>query len=204
MTAIGVGYYNSTPKRISVLAIITSSLKTPPEPSMTPDTPDALDAHDNTDQKPEAARPAAEKKPVSAATKRPKPAAKTKNNPTKKKPAEKITSKAGLIRKVAGIIKAKGEKPRPSEIVKILQQEGVTVAPAQVSMTLKAAGYRPLRKRQKVKKAAGGIAAKKTAAAGRSNQISIDDLLAAKSVSGAFGGTDKAIAALQALKQFEN
>ena len=180
---------------------------------MTPDTPDALDAHDahdNTDQKPEAARPAAEKKPGSAATKRPKhvakkkPAAKTKKNPIKKKPAEKITSKADLIRKVAGIIKSKGEKPRPSEIVKILQEEGVTVAPAQVSMTLKAAGYRPLRKRQKVKKAAGGIAAKKTAAAGRSNQISMDDLLAAKSVSGAFGGTDKAIAALQALKQFEN
>ncbi|NQW46523.1 MAG: hypothetical protein HQ464_02010 [Planctomycetes bacterium] len=192
---------------------------------MTPDTPNAHDAHDNTDQTPESARPAAEKNPVSAATKRPKHAAKkkpatktknnptknnqaknnpTKNNPTNKKPAEKITSKAGLIRKVAGIIKAKGEKPRPSEIVKILQEEGVTVAPAQVSMTLKAAGYRPLRKRQKVKKAAGGIAAKKTAAAGRSNQISIDDLLAAKSVSGAFGGTDKAIAALQALKQFEN
>jgi hypothetical protein len=32
----------------------------------------------------------------------------------------------------------------------------------------------------------------------------MDDLLAAKSVSGAFGGTDKAIAALQALKQFES
>jgi hypothetical protein len=38
----------------------------------------------------------------------------------------------------------------------------------------------------------------------RSREISIDDLLAAKSVSGAFGGTDKAIAALQALKQFES
>lgn len=37
----------------------------------------------------------------------------------------------------------------------------------------------------------------------RQSQISIDDLLAAKSVSGAFGGTDKAIAALQVLKQLE-
>ena len=71
-------------------------------------------------------------------------------------------------------------------------------------MTLKAAGYRPLRKRRKGKKTAEGIAAKKAVGAGRASQISIDDLLAAKSVSGAFGGTDKAIAALQALKQFES
>ena len=121
-----------------------------------------------------------------------------------KKPAEEITSKADLIRKVAGIIKAKGEKPRPTEIVKILAEEGVTVAAAQVSMTLKAAGYRPLRKRRKGKKTADGVAVKKAVGAGRASQISIDDLLAVKSVSGAFGGTDKAIAALQALKQFES
>ena len=139
------------------------------------------------------------------------PAAEKKAKPAKKpagksgkKPAEKITSKADLIRKVAAIIKAKGEKPRPTEIVKILAEEGVTVAPAQVSMTLKAAGYRPLRKRRKGKKNVEGVTTKKAVGAGRVSQISIDDLLAAKSVSGAFGGTDKAIAALQALKQFES
>ena len=131
------------------------------------------------------------------------PASKSLNKPAGKKPAEEITSKADLIRKVAGIIKAKGEKPRPTQIVKILAEEGVSVAAAQVSMTLKAAGYRPLRKRRKNKKAADGTAMKKAVVAGRAKQISIDDLLAAKSVSGAFGGTDKAIAALQALKQFE-
>ena len=135
-----------------------------------------------------------------------KPVAKNKGAAAKstKKTAEKITSKADLIRKVAAIIKAKGEKPRPTEIVKILAEEGVTVAPAQVSMTLKAAGYRPLRKRRKGKKTVEGVATKKAVGAGRASQISIDDLLAAKSVSGAFGGTDKAIAALQALKQFES
>jgi hypothetical protein len=134
-----------------------------------------------------------------------KPAAKAVKKPASKKPAEAIASKADLIRKVAGIIKSKGEKPRPSAIVKILAEEGVTVAPAQVSMTLKAAGYRPLRKRRKGKKTAEGTAtAKKAVGAGRASQISIDDLLAAKSVSGAFGGTDKAIAALKALKQFES
>jgi hypothetical protein len=68
-------------------------------------------------------------------------------------------------------------------------------------MTLKAAGYRPLRKRSKGKKTAEGDATKKAVGAGRTSQITIDDLLAAKSVSGAFGGTDKAIAVLQALKR---
>ena len=144
----------------------------------------------------------ADKKPANAAPKK-QPATKAVKKPASKKPAETITSKADLIRKVAGIINAKGEKPRPTEIVKILAEEGVTVAAAQVSMTLKAAGYRPLRKRRKGKETAEGTAGKKAVGAGRTNQISIDDLLAAKSVSGAFGGTDKAIAALQALKQFE-
>jgi hypothetical protein len=144
----------------------------------------------------------ADKKPANAATKK-KPTAKAVKKSASKKPAEAVTSKADLIRKVAGIIKAKGEKPRPTDIVKILAEEGVTVAAAQVSMTLKAAGYRPLRKRRKGKKAAEGTTVKKAVGAGRTNQISIDDLLAAKSVAGAFGGTDKAIAALQALKQFE-
>jgi len=139
-----------------------------------------------------------------AAVKKTRPAkAKAPQKPATKKPAEQIKSKADLIRKVAGIIKAKGEKPRPTEIARILKEEGVTVAPAQVSMTLKAAGYRPLRKRRKGKKTAEGIAAKKGGGASRSRQVSMDDLLAAKSVSGAFGGTDKAIAALQALKRLE-
>jgi len=145
----------------------------------------------------------ADKMPAKTAPNK-QPASKVRKKPPGKKTTSDITSKADLIRKVAGIIKAKGEKPRPSEIVKILKEEGVVVAPAQVSMTLKAAGYRPLRKRRKGKKAAQGMAAKKVAGVGRASQISIDDLLAAKSVSGAFGGTDKAIAALQALKQFEN
>jgi hypothetical protein len=143
------------------------------------------------------AKPA--RKPIAAKRSTAEAAAK----PASKRPAEEITSKADLIRKVAGIIKAKGEKPRPTEIVKILKEEGVTVAPAQVSMTLKAAGYRPLRKRRKGKKTAGEIAAKQAAGAGRSSLVSIDDLLAAKSVAGAFGGTDKAIAALQALKRLQ-
>jgi hypothetical protein len=145
----------------------------------------------------------AEKKPPKTAPKK-KTGASSQAKPTSRKPAEEITSKADLIRKVAGIIRAKGEKPRPTDIVKILEEEGVKVAVAQVSMTLKAAGYSPLRKRRKGKKSDGARVAKTSAGNSRSREISIDDLLAAKSVSGAFGGTDKAIAALQALKQFES
>jgi len=55
-------------------------------------------------------------------------------------------SKADAIRKAAASLKAKGEKPRPTVIQKMLAKDGITVAPAQVSMTLKAAGYSPLRK----------------------------------------------------------
>lgn len=47
-------------------------------------------------------------------------------------------------------------------------------------------------------------AAMKSAAASRSGLVSTDDLIAAKSVAGVFGATDKVIAALQALERLEN
>jgi hypothetical protein len=165
---------------------------------------------DNAAKKPDAAALKGEKKSAKPVRKTSKANADTKRvaKPSQrsaaKKSEEAITSKADLIRKVAGIINAKGEKPRPADIVKILQEEGVTVAPAQVSMTLKAAGYRPLRKRRKERKTTEVGAARHVSAARPTGPISLDDLLAAKSVSGAFGSTDKAIAALQALKQLES
>jgi len=136
-----------------------------------------------------------------------KPGGTRRARPADRKPggrqqADDATSKAGLIRKVASIIKAKGAKPRPSEIVKILGEEGVKVSAAQVSQTLKAAGYRPLRQRRGTRKPAAGPG-KAGSGSGANHHISLDDLLAAKSVSGAFGGTDKAIAALEALKRLE-
>jgi len=167
---------------------------------------------DQTDQKTDAGNPAAKKQPVPATKTAAKPArrkkrgGKVRTKPAGGKAAGDAASKAGLIRKVAVIIKAKGEKPRPSDIVRILGAEGVTVSAAQVSQTLKAAGYAPLRKRRqrnKAKKTAAAAAAKGGGGTGRAAEISLDDLLAAKSVSGAFGGTDKAIAALEALKRLE-
>jgi hypothetical protein len=59
----------------------------------------------NADKKPEAAKPTNKKSP--------KPAAKKKVAGKKAKKAEPMSSKADLIRKVAGVLKAKGEVVRP-------------------------------------------------------------------------------------------
>jgi hypothetical protein len=126
--------------------------------------------------------------------------------PTAKKPAD--VNKSAEIRKIATGMKAKGEKPRPSVIVVELKKLGITVAPPQVSNILKKMGFRPLRKRKGVSKAKAGLAAAKAKSAAKGGAkkasiVSVEDLLAAKKAAGTIGGTDKAIAALHALKRFE-
>lgn len=187
--------------------------RSPPMAAETPVQP-TVPAAQHTPEKKPGKKPAKKAAPAATA-KKAAPVAKGRKNGKKPqraaakakqtgrgRPAAEVTSKADLIRKVAGIIKAKGEKPRPADIVRILGEEGVAVSAAQVSQTLKAAGYRPLRKRRKGRKAAAANASGKATATG-AKPISVDDLLAAKSVSGAFGGTDQAIAVLQALKRIE-
>jgi transposase len=147
----------------------------------------------NADKKPEAAKQANKKSP--------KPAAKKKVAGKKAKKAEPMSSKADLIRKVAGVLKAKGEVVRPKTIVEILKKEGVDVAPAQVSMTLKAAGYRPLRKRRKASKARS--VAQAPSRGKKTDAVTVDDLIAAKKVVQQLGGTDRALKAIVALKRFE-
>ena len=102
---------------------------------------------------------------------------------------------------MAGILKAKGEVVRPKDIVEILKKEGVDVAPAQVSMTLKAAGYRPLRKRRKRPEARS--VAQAPSRGKKAEAVTVDDLIAAKKVVQQLGGTDRAIKAIEALKRFE-
>jgi arginine repressor len=125
--------------------------------------------------------------------------------PTAKKPAD--VNKSAEIRKIATGMKAKGEKPRPSVIVVELKKLGITVAPPQVSNILKKMGFRPLRKRKGASKAKVGLAAAKATSAKsgakKTSIVSVEDLLAAKKAAGTIGGTDKAIAALHALKRFE-
>jgi hypothetical protein len=64
---------------------------------------------------------------------------------------------------------------------------------------LKKMGFRP-RKRSKAGKAAGAVKPISVKPS-RNGLVTIDDLIAAKKVVGQFGSADKAIAAIQALKQ---
>jgi hypothetical protein len=100
------------------------------------------------------------------------------------------TNKAEEIRKAAKEIG--GRKIRPKDVVALLASRDIAVAPAQVSATLKAAGYRPLRRR-------------KTASPAKANHIlsnngvSVEHLIAAKALAKQVGGLDVARNALNVL-----
>ena len=106
------------------------------------------------------------------------------------------------IRKVATKMKAGGQKVRPSLIVQELAKQNVLVVPAQVSMVLKRMGFKPLRKRKK--RVGGESNAKVPAKASKASSLGIEDLLAAKKAVEAFGGSDRAIEAIRALKRLED
>jgi hypothetical protein len=105
---------------------------------------------------------------------------------------KKGVNKSEEIRKVAKSMQDKGEKPRPVVIIAALKKQGIVVSSPQVSMVLKRMGLRPSRGRKAV------------AAGGRSGAISVEDLLAAKKLVNHFGGTARALAALEALQKFES
>jgi len=138
-------------------------------------------------------------------TSAPKPAAKKAATKKAAPKAGAEPSKSDLVRKLAKQLKESGQQPRPSVIVAELAQQGVKVAPAQVSIVLKKMGFRPLRKKKggakkAAPKAAGAVRATKPAT---SSTVSFEDVLAAKKAAASLGGTDKALAALQALKRIE-
>lgn len=110
--------------------------------------------------------------------------------------AEKVTNKSEEIRKVARAMQAKGEKPRPITIIAALKKHGVEVSSPQVSMVLKRMGFRPRRRR-------GAAGARPAAKASKPVRVSVEDLVAAKKLVSHFGGATRAIAALEALQQFE-
>jgi hypothetical protein len=123
-----------------------------------------------------------------------KPATKTET----KKPAKKDINKSAEIRKVASGMKAKGEKPRPVVIIETLKKQGITVSSPQVSMVLKKMGFRPRRRGKGGQTTAGATPKARVA-----TKLSVEDLVRAKRVASQMGGVDKALAALQALKDFE-
>jgi hypothetical protein len=118
----------------------------------------------------------------------------------------KDVNKSEEIRKVAAAMKNKGEKPRPVTIIETLRKQGVEVSSPQVSMVLKKMGFRPRRRRKaaSAKKAAPKGAAKVAGRAKKVSNITVEDLMEAKKVVSSLGGVDKALAALEALRKFEN
>ena len=124
--------------------------------------------------------------------------------PMTEKKSMKSVNKSEEIRTLAKAMKEKGEKPRPVVIVAMLKKQGVDVSSPQVSMVLKKMGFRPRKRRQNGSASAQGTAAARNRVPTRRVDISIEDLLAAKKVVKQLGGTDRALAAITALKQFES
>jgi len=121
-----------------------------------------------------------------------------------KKPAKDL-NKSAEIRKLATVMKEKGEKPRPVVIVAALKKQGIDVSSPQVSMVLKRMGFRPRKRRPNGSmKETAGVAVARKSATGRTGAISIEELLAAKRAVSQLGGTDRALAAIAALKRFES
>ncbi|MFM7034863.1 MAG: hypothetical protein ACKOYJ_06695 [Planctomycetia bacterium] len=121
-----------------------------------------------------------------------------------KKPGKDV-NKSEEIRKIATSMKAEGKKPRPVTIIDALKKRGIVVSSPQISMVLKRMGFRP-RKRRTAGGLTGASLSTNPANKGglRGGTISVEDLLAAKKVANTFGGADRAIAALSALKRFED
>jgi hypothetical protein len=124
-----------------------------------------------------------------------------KKSVAEKKPAKDL-NKSEEIRKLATAMKAKGEKPRPVVIVATLKKQGVEVSSPQVSMVLKRMGFRPRKRRPNGSPT--DAAATRTPAIVRTGTISVEDLITAKKVVAQLGGTDRALAAIAALKRFES
>ena len=121
-----------------------------------------------------------------------------------KKPATDV-NKSEEIRKLATAMKAKGEKPRPVTIIAALKKQGVEVSSPQVSMVLKRMGFKPRKRRKAGSLVAAAAAANKANKSGKVKaKISVEDLVAAKKAVGRLGGLDRAVAAIEALRQFES
>jgi hypothetical protein len=121
-----------------------------------------------------------------------------------KKPAKDV-NKSEEIRTLARAMQEKGEKPRPVAIIAALKKQGIVVSSPQVSMVLKRMGFRPRKRRRNGSgKETTGVAVVRQPAAARTGNISIEDLLTAKKVVAQLGGTDRALAAIAALKRFES
>jgi len=108
-------------------------------------------------------------------------------------------SKSDEVRKLAKELQAKGEPVRPVTIVNTLKARGITVAPPQVSMVLKQAGFKTKKRRKKAAKAAAAPSSKKSP----KGSLNVDDLIKAKKMVTEFGSAEKLVNAISALVELQ-
>jgi lambda repressor-like predicted transcriptional regulator len=100
-------------------------------------------------------------------------------------------NKAQRIRDIAKML---GNRVRPRDIIAELAKEGITVSSAQVSTTLRAAGYR---RKRRGRRAGAAVSAHSTL----NGSLNLDALIAAKVFAAKVGGMAAAEAALSAIKK---
>lgn len=114
----------------------------------------------------------------------------TKVKRKRKSAANGSVNKAEEIRNAAKELGGKGVRPR--DVIAALAAKGITVSSPQVSSTLKAAGFRKVRR----KKATASAKVKDTAALG---ELSLEHLLAAKALVSKLGSIEAAKKAIDVL-----
>lgn len=112
----------------------------------------------------------------------------------------KRTDRINKAQRIRDVAKTMGKNVRPRDIVAELAKENIVVSSAQVSTTLKAAGYRRKRRRRKAHAGATSAgAAKKT----NSHRLDLESLMAAKTLIEKVGSIEKAEQALSVLKKLK-
>jgi hypothetical protein len=146
-----------------------------------------------------AKKPRAKKRAVAKPAPRPVAARKairkkssgTRRGTIKRGRSEQVTTKAQAIRDTA---KKLGKRFRPRDIISALAAKGITVSSPQVSMTLKAAGYRRIRRRSKPNPATA-VSARQVVT------FAVNDLVQTKKLADQLGGTARLKEVLTALER---
>lgn len=108
-----------------------------------------------------------------------------------------VVNKAAEIRRIASLLVAQGDLPRPKTIRERLRRKGISVTSQQVSMALAKTEF--AYRRNQVDQRPPVLFPEPTLALA---QVSIDDVIKAKAFVADVGTIEKAMAALVALKQF--
>ena len=115
---------------------------------------------------------------------------------TATKRRKKTTKTNGSINKAEEIRNAAkelgGRKVRPKDVIAALAAKGISVAPAQVSATLKAAGYRRTRRHK-------ATTSHKAHHTSHTPDVSLEHLLAAKALVSKLGSLEAAKKAIEVL-----